>query len=339
MKYDAILILSFGGPEKPEDVEPFLDNVLRGKPIPPERREEVAQHYRLFGGVSPINAQNRELVRLLGMELKRRYVSLPVYWGNRNWHPYLADTLRRMQKDGVRRALAYVTSAFSSYSGCRQYLEDIERARTEVGEGAPEIDKLRVFYNHPTFIEIHARNIQTTLAALPAERRASSELVFTAHSIPISMSATCDYVVQLQESCRLIAEQLKRETWSLVYQSRSGPPNMPWLEPDVCDHLRSLRGKETKDVVLVPVGFVSDHMEVIYDLDTEAKKVATEIGLTLIRTPTPGNDPQFVQMLGELIEERMDPKRPKRVLGNRGPNHDICPADCCKPPIQRPLKT
>ena len=260
--FDALLVLSFGGPEKPDDVIPFLENVLRGRNVPRERMLAVAEHYYHFGGKSPINDQNRALIAALEIELASHGPRLPIYWGNRNWHPMLADTLRQMKADGVRRALGFVTSIFSSYSGCRQYLEDIQRAQAEV-DGAPEIQKLRSFYNHPLFIDAQADRVRETLGG----RQAS--IIFTAHSVPMSMADTSDYQKQLQESCRLVAERLGCSDWKLVYQSRSGPPSQPWLEPDIADTLRAL--DPGSDVVVVPIGFISDHMEVIYDLDIEAQ--------------------------------------------------------------------
>jgi len=327
--YDALIFVSFGGPEGMDDVMPFLENVLRGRNVPRERMLAVAHHYELFGGTSPINAQNRALIAALENELAANGLRLPVYWGNRNWHPLLADTLRQMKADGIKRALAFVTSAYSSYSGCRQYREDIERAREEVGEGAPEVDKLRVFYNHPGFIAPNVENLQTALAQIPAPRRADAHIAFTAHSIPSSMAANCDYQAQLLETCRLVAEGAGHSNWQLVFQSRSGSPMQPWLEPDICDHLRALHASGTTDVVVAPVGFISDHMEVLYDLDTEAQAVAREIKLNLVRAATVGTHPAFVRMIRELILERMTTNPIKPALGTRGANHDVCPVDCC----------
>ncbi len=330
LPYDAVLLLSFGGPEGIDDVRPFLENVLRGKHVPEERLLEVAEHYYLFDGVSPINAQNRALLSALISELRAHGIDLPVYWGNRNWHPLLADTMRQMSEDGVRRALAFVTSAFASYSGCRQYLEDIERARGEIGSQAPVIDKLRLFHNHPGFIEPMAERIAHDLASMDDRARAVARLVFTAHSVPQAMSAGCAYVAQLREACRLVAERIGRTEWDLVYQSRSGPPSQPWLEPDVRDHLRGLSSAGCKDVVLVPIGFLSEHMEVIYDLDVEAAEVCEEIGIHLVRSAVVGCHPRFVAMIRELIQERLD-ERPQRLsLGELGPSPDICPDDCCR---------
>jgi ferrochelatase len=329
--YDALVVVSFGGPERPEDVIPFLENVLRGKNVPRDRLLEVAEHYYELGGVSPINAQNRALIAALVHELNTHGPRLTVYWGNRNWHPLLTDTVRQMAEDGVRRALAFVTSAYSSYSGCRQYLEEIDRARREVGPSAPQIDKLRAFYNHPGFVQPMIESVEAAMQELSDRQRQGAELLMTAHSIPVVMSETCDYVRQLQEVGRLVAEGVGAKRWRLVYQSRSGPPSQPWLEPDVCDVLRELgRTKRAEDVVLVPIGFVSDHVEVVYDLDREARAVCETLGLNLVRAGTVGTHPRFVRMIRELIEERLDENSVRLALGADGPSHDVCPADCCR---------
>jgi ferrochelatase len=331
--YDAILVLSFGGPEGPDDVVPFLENVTRGRGVQRERLQEVGAHYALFGGVSPINGQNRALIAALEAELAGHGPALPVYWGNRYWHPFLADTLRTMRDDGVRRALAFVTSAHSSYSSCRQYLDDIERARREVGDGAPVVDKIRQYYDHPGFIEPMVRNVAEARAALPDDVRASARLVFTAHSVPVAMAATSPYVAQLLEASRLVAERAAPgEDLDLVWQSRSGPPQVPWLEPDVGDHLEALAAEGTPAAVVVPIGFVSDHMEVVYDLDTIAAQRARDAGLVMVRAATVGTDPAFVSMIRELVCERIDPDLPRRALGSLGVRPDHCPADCCPPP-------
>jgi ferrochelatase len=337
-RYDALLLLSFGGPEGPDDVLPFLENVTRGRGVPPARLAEVAQHYDHFGGVSPINAQNRALLEALGAEFAAHGVDLPVYWGNRNWHPFLADTMRQMRDDGVQRALGFATSAYSSYSGCRQYHEDIERARAEVGEGAPEVDKLRHYFNHPGFIDPHVDAVRAALASLPGTRRAGARLVFTAHSIPVAMDEASGpagdlYSTQLRESARLVAEAAAPDLdWDLVWQSRSGPPQVPWLEPDVNDHLEALAAEGVTDVVVSPVGFVSDHLEVVWDLDNEARDTAARLGLGFARAATPGTDPRFVTMVRELAAERQEPGCPRRVLGAMGPSHDHCPVGCCPAP-------
>ena len=337
--YDAILLVSFGGPEGPEDVLPFLENVLRGKNVPRERMLEVAERYQHFGGVSPINAQNRALIAALELELAAHGPRLPIYWGNRNWHPLLADTLTQMAADGVRRALAFVTSAYSSYSSCRQYREDIQIAQAAVGAQAPAIDKIRVFYNHPGFIEPIAESLRAALERIPTERRENAEIVYTAHSIPLAMADNCRYAQQLEEACRIVSALVNHPRWSLVYQSRSGPPQQPWLEPDVCDHLRLLSERGARDVVVTPIGFVSDHLEVLFDLDTEAKQVAAELGLNMQRAATPGDHPRFVRMIRELIEERMSERPARLALGSEGPGHDVCPADCCLYTPTRPGAT
>ena len=329
--YDAILVLSFGGPEGPGDVIPFLENVLRGRNVPRERMLEVAEHYHHFGGRSPINQQNRELIAALEVELRQCGIGLPVFWGNRNWAPYLAGTLREMAVAGVRRALAYVTSAFGSYSGCRQYLEDIDQARAAV-PGAPEIHKLRAFFNHPGFIETWSSRLAAALDGPP-----DAKLVFTAHSVPLAMADASPYVGQLREACKLVAEQAGRVDWSLAYQSRSGPPDQPWLDPDILDTLRNLAAAGVRDVAVAPIGFVSDHMEVIYDLDTEARAVADELGLRMVRVATPGSHPRFVAMIRELIQERLSGSAP-RTLGSLPSAADICAEGCCPPPPRRPQK-
>jgi ferrochelatase len=328
--YDAILLVGFGGPEKSDDVLPFLENVLRGKNVPHERLLAVAEHYEMFGGVSPINEQHRVLLRALIEYLNTHGPQLPVYWGNRNWHPLLAEAIEKMAHDGVRHALAFVTSAFSSYSGCRQYLEDIQLAREEVGPAAPKVDKLRAFYNHPGFIEPMAERVASAVEQVPAERRAAAALIFTAHSIPLAMANGCRYEAQLREACRLVAQRVGRPEWTLVYQSRSGSPAQPWLEPDVCDHLAQLGQQATvRDVVIVPIGFLSDHVEVIYDLDIEARAVCEHFGIEMVRSLLVGSHPRFVRMIRELIRERVDANAPRLAVGNDGPSHDVCPPDCC----------
>jgi protoporphyrin/coproporphyrin ferrochelatase len=331
--YDSILLVSFGGPEKRDDVIPFLENVLRGRNVPRDRLLAVAEHYYHFDGRSPINDQNRALLAALRQELRLHGPDLPVYWGNRNWHPLLADTMREMRDDGRKRALAFVTSAYSSYSGCRQYRENIANARAEVGDGAPEIDKLRVFYNHPLFVEVMAANVEAAFAQIPQESRTDAALLYTAHSIPLAMAQTSNYESQLRETCGLVASQVRRDNWRLVYQSRSGSPQQPWLGPDIVEALRDIRAQGATHAVVTPVGFLSDHMEVLYDLDIEACAVAGEIGLTLIRASTAGADPRFVSMIRELIAERCA-LCPARAIGACGPSHDVCPAGCCPAPIR-----
>jgi len=327
---DALLLVSFGGPESPNEVLPFLENVTRGRGIPRERLLEVAKHYDQFDGISPLNGQNRQLIAALHALLKREGPELPIYWGNRNWHPLLTDTVAQMARDGIRRSAAFVTSAFSSYSGCRQYLEDIERAREQTGPDAPEIEKLRVFYNHPGFIEAMTERTRAAIATIPSQRRDSIQLLFTAHSIPLAMADNCDYVLQLQESCRLICEQLKIRQWQLVYQSRSGPPQVPWLEPDVCDVIGRFSGSAVADVVLVPLGFLSDHMEVVFDLDYEARAVCQQLDINMARAQTVGTHPRYVAMIRELLFEKMDPTLDRPAIGSFSASHNACPAGCCR---------
>jgi ferrochelatase len=347
LNYDALLVVSFGGPEGMAEVMPFLENVLRGRNVPRERMLEVAKHYELFGGVSPINEQNRNLIAALQQELQLSGPRLPIYFGNRNWHPLLADTLRTMRDDGVTNALAFVTSAYSSYSSCRQYLEDIERARESVGPDVPRVEKLRAFYNHPGFIEANVANVQSALELIPEERRADTQIVFTAHSIPETMAQNCDYEIQLQEAARLVfagvatgpirvprgdstrAGKDAPRIYKLVFQSRSGAPSQPWLGPDICDHLRELQSAGVNDVVVSPIGFVSDHLEIVYDLDTEAMTLCRELGLNMVRAATAGTHPVFVKMIRELILERVDPETPRRFLGSNGPHGDVCLQGCC----------
>jgi protoporphyrin/coproporphyrin ferrochelatase len=315
--YDALLVVSFGGPEKPDDVMPFLENVVRGRGIPRERLLEVEAHYQRFGGMSPINQQCRDLIAAV-----EPTIDLPVYWGNRNWHPYLEDTLRQMAADGVRRAAAFVTAAYSSYSACRQYIDDISLARAAV-EGAPEVVKLRHYFDHPGFVAAMVDHTRAALEELPAEHRDAARLVFTAHSIPVSMAETSGpgggaYEAQLRRTASLIAAEVGGDRpWDLVWQSRSGAPHIPWLEPDVCDHLA---GIDAPAVVLVPIGFVSDHMEVVYDLDVEAAELAGKMGLPLARAATAGTHPRFVAMVGELLAE---------------PEPVACAATCCPAPARR----
>jgi protoporphyrin/coproporphyrin ferrochelatase len=333
MNYDALLVVSFGGPEGPDEVLPFLENVLRGRNVPRERLLEVAEHYQHFGGVSPINSQNRALIAALRNEFAESGLDLPVYWGNRNWHPLLPDTLAQMARDGVKRSLAFFTSAYSSYSGCRQYRENLAAAAEIVGPGVPTVDKLRAFYNHPGFVEPIAENVTRALQQIPKERRDAVHLVFTAHSIPSVMADTCRYVAQLEETSQLVAEAVGRTDWELVYQSRSGPPSQPWLEPDICDHLRLIAATRTvNDVVIVPIGFVSDHMEVLYDLDTEARQVCQELGVNMVRAATVGTHPNFIRMIRDLVLERMNPNAPRLALGSLGPSHDVCAENCCPAP-------
>ena len=305
-KYDALLIVSFGGPEKREDVIPFLENVLRGRNVPRERMLEVAEHYYHFDGRSPINDQNRALIEAL-----RPVVNMPVYWGNRNWHPMLADTMRQMADDGIKQAVAFVTSAFGSYSGCRQYIEDIERARGEL-----KIDKIRPFSGHPKFIEAMTDRVRAALKELPR-----GQLVFTAHSVPVSMAESSPYVRELSRACAAVAQGVGRETWKLAYQSRSGPPTQPWLEPDIGAYLRELRS----DVVIAPIGFLSDHMEVLYDLDTEARALCDEMGVKMVRAETVGTHPAMIEMIAEMVNLEHDQ------------DHAPCTEGCCAAPRRPPV--
>lgn len=334
--YDALLVVSFGGPERMEDVMPFLENVTRGRNVPRERLLEVAHHYELFDGVSPINAQNRALIVALEQELSAHAIDLPIYFGNRNWHPFLTGTVREMRDAGIRSSLAFFTSAFSSYSGCRQYREDVYRAQEGVGAGSPEVFKLRTFYNHPGFVQANVERVRAALAQIPAERRAAAQLLFTAHSIPVAMAERCRYAEQLTETSRLVAEGAGLAEHSVAYQSRSGPPSVPWLEPDVCDELRRLAAEGVRDVVISPVGFVSDHIEVLYDLDHEARELGEELGVAVWRAGTAGTHPAFVAMIRELIQERLDPSVERRAAGRFGPSADVCAPGCCLPGTGQP---
>jgi ferrochelatase len=298
----------------------------------------VAEHYYHFDGKSPINQQARELVAALEAELTAHGPALPVYWGNRNWHPMLADTLRKMQRDGVRHALAFVTSAYSSFSSCRQYRENIARAQNEIGPGAPQIDKLRPFFNHPGFIEATEERLRGALDQIPKPDRDNVQIIYTAHSIPVSMAETSDYVKQLQEVRRLVSATLGISNDALVYQSRSGAPGQPWLEPDILDHLREVKSRNlASSVVLAPIGFISDHMEVLYDLDVEALALCGSLHLPMVRAKSVGVHPRFIAMIRELIQERTMPGIERRALGSLGPRPDDCAADCCPAP-RRPAR-
>jgi ferrochelatase len=342
--YDALLLVSFGGPERQEDVVPFLENVTAGRGIPPERLEEVGEHYRRFGGRSPINDLNRDLLTGIEADLKETGIDLPVYWGNRNWDPYLTDAVGRMRDDGVTRAACFVTSAYSSWSSCRQYRENLYDAVAAV-PGAPRLDKLRHYFNHPGFVEPVADAVLAALADLADDVRAGAHLVFVTHSIPLSMADSAGppdqrgaYVAQHLDVAAEIAARVAEQTGvarphALVYCSRSGPPQVPWLEPDVNDHLEALAADGVPAVVLVPVGFVSDHMEVVYDLDTEALATAERLGLPTRRAATAGTDPRFVGMVRDLLVERAAVERGAEVarvsVGGRGPSWDRCPVGCC----------
>ncbi|MFG1808431.1 ferrochelatase [Streptomyces sp. NPDC049040] len=355
--YDALLLLSFGGPEGPDDVVPFLENVTRGRGIPRERLKEVGRHYFLFGGVSPINAQNRDLLDALRKDFAHGGLDLPVFWGNRNWAPYLTDTLREMSDAGHRRVLVLATSAYASYSGCRQYRENLAASLAELaaeGRAVPRVDKLRHYFNHPGFIEPMAEATLAALAALPPAVRTGARLAFTTHSIPTAAADTSGpvpghgdggaYVAQHLETARLVADAVRaadgvERDWQLVYQSRSGSPQIPWLEPDICDHLEAVKDEGAPAVVMVPIGFVSDHMEVKYDLDTEAAAKAAELDLPVSRAATVGADPRFAAAVRELVIERAATESgaaPRRcALGALGPSHDVCPVGCC--PARTPL--
>ncbi len=313
------------------DVMPFLQNVLRGKNVPVERLEQVAKQYELFDGVSPLNKNNRQLIEALAKVLKSEGPDLPIYFGNRNWHPLLPETLRQMQADGIKNALAFITSAYSSYSGCRQYLEDIKAAQIEVGSSAPAIDRLRPFFNHPYFIEANADNLRRALDQIPVETRLESHIVFTAHSIPTSMADTCRYQEQLNETCRLVAQETGHPSFRLAFQSRSGPPAQSWLGPDILDSLRDLKEEGAEDVIVAPIGFLSDHMEVLFDLDTQAKGLAAELGLNMVRAKSVGIHPKFVQMIRELIVERLNGAVPVSV-GSMAAPADNCEPTCCPSP-------
>jgi len=335
MAYDAVLLLSFGGPEGPDDVMPFLRRVVKGRGVPEERLVEVAEHYHHFDGVSPINGQCRDLLAALRPALDSAGITVPLYWGNRNWDPLLADTVARMRDDGIRRALAFVTSPFGSYSSCRQYWQDIASARAEVGPDAPVIDKIRHYHDHPGYVGPHARAVTRALASL-ADSAPPIRLVFTAHSIPVSMDAAAGpaggrYSAQLRETAALVAGAgAPGVEWDLVWQSRSGPPRVPWLEPDLNEHLEVLVKREVEAVVVSPIGFISDHLEVLWDLDEEAAATAERLGLRYARADTPGTDPEFVAMVVDLVRERFEDSRAPAKLGAL-PVWDACPPNCCRP--------
>ncbi|QUQ62781.1 ferrochelatase [Kutzneria sp. CA-103260] len=340
---DALLLLSFGGPEGEGDVRPFLENVTRGRGVPPERLDEVAQHYLHFGGVSPINQLNRDLIEAVRAALAAAGVDLPVYFGNRNWHPMIEDTVGKMLADGVRRALVFPTSAYGGYSACRQYDEDILRARAAVGPSAPELVKIRQFFDHPGFVLPFADAVRAAAAGLDDYR-----LVFTAHSIPNSFDATAGpaalgghlYSKQIAEAARLVAAEVGASEYDVVWQSRSGPPQVPWLEPDIVDHVDALHAKGVGNIVVCPVGFVSDHLEVVWDLDTEARERAEEHGMGFARAATPGPDPRFAEMVVELIREHLGGAEPRKLsdFANLGctANGEFCAVACCEPPARRP---
>jgi len=337
--YDAFLLLSFGGPEGPDDVMPFLRNVTRGRGIPDERLAEVAEHYHHFHGVSPINAINRELLSALATEFAERGIDLPLYWGNRNWKPYVADAVRQMREDGVQRALVFATSATASYSGCRQYRGDLAQARAMAGQGSPELVKLRHFFDHPGFIAANTDGVRAALESLPPEQRVPARLVFTAHSIPVSMNdasgpeANGLYAAQQRETARLVAESVRGPgaEFDLVWQSRSGRPGVPWLEPDINEHLRALAAAGVTAVAVSPTGFVADHVEVVWDLDVEARQTAADLGLHYGRAATAGTHPAFVIAIGQLVQERLHGTAPL-ALGSLGLCGVDCPLTCCPVP-------
>jgi protoporphyrin/coproporphyrin ferrochelatase len=338
---DALLLLSFGGPEQPDDVMPFLENVTRGRGVPRARLEAVAEHYMHFGGVSPINELNRQIITAVEAQLRSAEIDLPVYFGNRNWHPMIEDTVAQMRDDGVRSALVFPTSAWGGYSGCRQYHEDIARARSAVGPNAPQLVKLRQYYDHPLLVASFADAVAAAVAELPADRRSAARLVFTAHSVPIAADAAAGppedggnlYSRQVAEAARLVAVAAGFESHDLVWQSRSGPPQVPWLDPDICDHLEALAAAGTDAVVVCPVGFVSDHLEVVWDLDTEASEKAAELGIAFARAGTPGTDPRFAELVIDLIaEQRGDiPVRRLGIEPSYGVGRDgvSCRTGCC----------
>jgi len=344
---DALLLLSFGGPEGPSEVRPFLENVTRGRDVPPQRLDAVARHYLHFGGVSPINRCNRALITAIERALATAGLDLPVYFGNRNWHPMVEDTVAAMTADGVRRALVFVTSAWGGYSGCRQYHEDIARARHAVGPGAPELMKLRHFFDHPLFVAACA----DALRAAREQAGPAARVVFTAHSVPLAADATAGlstqgahrYSRQVTETAWLVAAAVGVSRYDVVWQSRSGPPQVPWLEPDVIDHLDALHAQGMPGVVVAPIGFVSDHLEVVWDLDHEARQHAATLGMDFARAATPGADPRFAEMVVELITEHVRHASPRRCsqvpAAGQGVNGSPCAPGCCEPAGANPIQT
>ena len=322
--YDAVLVVSFGGPEGPDEVMPFLDRVLAGRPVPPPVKARIAKRYARFGGVSPINAHTREFIAALEARLAAKGPRLPVYWGNRNSAPLLGDAMRQMAGDGIRNAVAFVTSVFSSYSGCRQYREDLFRAAEEADE-PPRIDKLRVAYNHPGFISAMADRVREAQATAPG----GAALLFTAHSLPLSMASLADYEAQLDEACGLVAERVGDDRWQLAFQSNNARTGDPWLAPTVEEALASIAASGRSSVVVAPIGFVCDHMEVVMDLDVEARASAEGLELGYFRARTVGTHPVYVDMVRQLVVERMSANPERPCLGERGPNADYCAPDCC----------
>lgn len=349
MTVDALLLLSFGGPEGPDDVRPFLENVTRGRGVPPERLDEVAQHYLHFGGVSPINRLNRDIIDAVRAELTRAGIELPIYFGNRNWHPMVADTVRAMTDDGVRTALVFPTSAYGGYSACRQYDEDITGARDAV-PNAPDLVKLRQFFDHPLFVDSVVDAVRAAFAELPDDVRSDARLVFTAHSVPESADAAAGppsdgghrYSRQIAEAARLVAQRLDVAEYDVVYQSRSGPPSIPWLAPDIVDHVEALHAKGVPAIVVSPIGFVSDHLEVVWDLDNEARERARELGMAFARAATPGTDPRFATLVVELVREHVENAAVRKLSDFTAAGCTVngapCALQCCEP-AKRPTRS
>jgi protoporphyrin/coproporphyrin ferrochelatase len=328
MEFDAVLLLSFGGPEGPEQVRPFLENVTRGRNVPPERLDAVAEHYLHFGGVSPINRINLALITQLQAEQR-----LPVYFGNRNWEPYVEDTVVTMRDNGIRRAAVFTTSAWSGYSSCTQYVEDIARARRAAGPDAPELVKLRTYFDHPLFVEMFAEAIAEAADRVPADAR----LVFTAHSVPVAADERCGprlYSRQVAYATRLVAAAAGYADYDLAWQSRSGPPQVPWLEPDVADHLTALAEAGTTAVIVCPIGFVADHIEVVWDLDNELRSRAEAAGIAFARATTPNADRRYALLATGLIDELREGKSPARVSGADPVSGCLASVDGapCRPP-------
>ncbi len=328
-EFDAILLTSFGGPEGSDDVEPFLRNVASGREIPEKRLIQVKEQYGLFGGISPINQQNRELIEALREELDKNGIPLPIYFGNRNWKPFLKDTIEVLHREGKRNVLALVTSAFGSYSGCRQYQEDLQNAISEAGAHDLKMQKIRLYWNHPGFFAAMQSILSSALLSLDDGITESTRLVFTAHSIPSAWEEFSPYKSQLLDFAESLSASVASDLrWDLAFQSRSGPPTIPWLEPDILDHLETLDPATTSQVVLIPIGFLSDHMEVIYDLDNQALPHAETLGFKALRTPTVGTHPEFVTGLRQLIEEKVGGKEPLVAFGEIWE----CSAKCCSIP-------
>ncbi|HEX7661466.1 MAG TPA: ferrochelatase [Pseudonocardiaceae bacterium] len=347
--FDALLFLSFGGPEGPDEVRPFLEKVAEGRNVPPERLDEVEHHYLTFGGVSPINKLNRDMIDATRAELARQDIDMPVYFGNRNWYPLVEDTVAEMARAGVRRALVFPTSAYAGYSACRQYDEDILRARAVVGHSAPALVKLRQFFDHPLFVGIHADAVRAAFADLPERLRAQARMVFTGHSIPVSFDATAGppdgggnlYSRQVIEAARLVAAEAGIADYDLVWQSRSGPPRVPWLAPDIVDHIDALHGNGVRAAVVSPVGFMSDHFEVVWDLDHEARLEAEKLGMAFARAATPSTDRRFAELIVELVREHTAGAPARKLssfpVAGCTANGAFCVPGCCEPP-RRPTR-